>query len=136
MVCAYCGHETKVTNSRLQKRNNQVWRRRQCEACKAVFTTHEAIDLTQALMVDSKGSTGPFLPDLLFSDVLLALQDRKDAFVAAREIVSTTVQNLLKLSDKPFFTPKQISDTTAKVLKRFDRRAYLRYVAEHPSLQN
>jgi transcriptional regulator NrdR family protein len=135
MVCVYCGNETKVTNSRLQKRNNQVWRRRQCEACKAVFTTHEAIDLTSTLLVGSRGSTKPFLPDLLFTDVLLALQDRKDVYLAAREIVSTVIQNLLKHPDKPLFNSHTVSKTTAEVLKRFDKRAHLRYVAEHPSLQ-
>jgi transcriptional repressor NrdR len=135
MVCAYCGHETRVTNSRLQKRNNQVWRRRQCEACKAVFTTHEAIDLSSALLVGSGASTSPFLPDLLFTDTLLALQDRKDAHIAAREISSTVIQKLLKMPEKPQFSSKTISKTTAEVLKRFDKRAYLRYVAEHSSLQ-
>jgi transcriptional repressor NrdR len=135
MVCPYCGSETRVTNSRLQKRSNHVWRRRQCEACKAVFTTHEAIDLTQALLVDSRGTTGPFLPDLLFTDVLLALQDRKDVYVASREITNTVVQKLLKHPDNPLFLPKTISHSTAEVLKRFDKRAYLRYSAEHPSQQ-
>lgn len=136
MICVYCGNETRVTNSRLQKRSNQVWRRRQCQACKAVFTTHEAIDLTQALLVNIQGSTKPFLPDLLFTDVMLALKDRKDVYVAAREIVATVVQKLLKSPQKPLFEPSFISITTAEVLKRFDKRAYLRYVAEHPSLQS
>ena len=135
MVCLYCGHETRVTNSRLQKRSNQVWRRRQCEACKAIFTTHEAVDLTSSLIVDSRGSTRPFLPDLLFTDVLLALQDRKDAYIEAREITSTVIQKLLKNSHKPFFTPEIISKNTAEVLKMFDKRSYLRYLSEHPSLQ-
>jgi transcriptional repressor NrdR len=135
MVCIYCGHETSVTNSRLQKRNNQVWRRRQCEACKAIFTTHEAIDLTSALLVDSRGSAQPFLPDLLFTDVLLALKDRKDTYLAAREVTSTIIQKLLKNPQKPLFLPRTISKTTAEVLKKFDKRAHLRYVSEHPSLQ-
>ena len=68
MVCIYCGGETKVTNSRLQKRNNQVWRRRQCLECKGVFTTHEAVDLSSALLIDKSGAPEPFISDLLFSD--------------------------------------------------------------------
>jgi transcriptional repressor NrdR len=136
MVCVYCGHETRVTNSRLQKRSNQVWRRRQCEACKAVFTTHEHVDLTQALLVNYKGSQKPFLQDLLFTDVLFALQDRKDVYTAAREVTSTVIQKLLKHTDNPLFTPKVISKVTSDVLKRFDKRAHLRYSAEHPSLQD
>jgi transcriptional repressor NrdR len=135
MVCVYCGNETSVTNSRLQKRSNQVWRRRQCDACKAVFTTHESVDLTQAFLVDSKGLQKPFLPDLLFTDILLALQDRKDVYSAAREVTSTVVQKLLKNPEKPLFSSKTISKATADILKTFDKRAYLRYLSEHPSLQ-
>jgi transcriptional repressor NrdR len=131
----YCGHETRVTNSRMQKRNNQVWRRRQCEACKAVFTTHEAIDLSSALLVDLGASTQPFLTDRLFADVLAALKDHKDRYIATREVTSTVIKNLLKSEQSPSFKPKEISKATDKVLKRFDKRAHLRYAADHPSLQ-
>lgn len=135
MECIYCGGETSVTNSRGQKRNNQVWRRRKCGACGAVFTSHEAIDLSIALVVDYEGSTKPFIADMLFTEVLLALQDRKDCYLAAREVTSTVIRELLKLPNMPQIDPRQISQTTAKVLKRLDKRAYLRYVTEHPSLQ-
>jgi transcriptional repressor NrdR len=135
MVCIYCGRETRVVNSRMQKRNNQVWRRRQCEACKAVFTTHEAIDLSQTFLVDSGSSQHPFLPDRLYTDLLEALQDRKDRYVAAREVTSTIVQKVQKNTNGPLFSTKLISKTAAEILKRFDKRAYLRYAAEHPSLQ-
>ena len=134
MVCLYCHSKTRVTNSRHQKRSNQVWRRRQCQACRAVFTSHEAIDLSSALLVGSGRST-PFISDMLFAEVLLALQDRKDCYLAAREVTSTVIRELLKLPDKPRIEPKQISQAAAKVLKRLDKRAYLRYMAEHPSLQ-
>ena len=135
MVCIYCGSETSVENSRLQKRSNQVWRRRQCKACRAIFTTHEAIDLSSTLLVRNNGSCVPFIADLLFTDILLALQDRKDCYIAARETTHTAVGNLLKLPNSPLFETKQISEASAKVLKRLDKRAYLRFVSEHPSLQ-
>jgi len=135
MVCAYCGKETQVTNSRRQRRSNQVWRRRQCKACKAIFTTLEVVDLPTTLIVDSRSRSEPFLPDKLYTEVLLALQDRKDCYIAAREVTNTVIKELLKLPDKPLFRPEQISHVAASVLKRLDRRAYLRYAAEHPSLQ-
>jgi len=135
MVCPYCDKDTKVTNSRLQKRSNQVWRRRRCKACGAVFTTLEAVDLPKLLIVDSRGRSEPFLPDKLYTDVLLALQDRKDCYEASREVTNTVIKELLKLPDKPLFRPEEISRVAASVLKRLDRRSYLRYVSEHPSLQ-
>lgn len=135
MVCIYCGSETKVTNSRLQKRNNQVWRRRQCLACKAIITTHEAVDMSSTLLVEKSGVPEPFLSDLLFSEILLALQHRKDRYTAAREVTSTVVAELLEEPDKPMFKPPQISLATARVLARLDEQAWLRFTAEHPSLQ-
>ncbi|MBI2009250.1 hypothetical protein HYS84_02450 [Candidatus Saccharibacteria bacterium] len=86
-------------------------------------------------MVVSGGSTKPFLSDMLFTEVLLALQDRKDCYIAAREVTSTVIGKLLKPPAEPVIEAKQISQTAAKVLKRLDRRAWLRYLAEHPSLQ-
>ncbi|HEX5394887.1 MAG TPA: hypothetical protein VFW52_00835 [Candidatus Saccharimonadales bacterium] len=134
MVCLYCGGETHVTNSRRQKRSNQIWRRRQCKACRAVFTTLEAIDTPTTLIVDSGGVSEPFLPDKLYAALLTALQDRRDSYVAAREVTNTVVAQLLKLPQKPLFRTDQISLASAKVLENFDKQAYLRYVAEHPSL--
>lgn len=135
MVCIYCGGETKVANSRLQKRNNQVWRRRQCLACGAVFTTHEQIELQSTLSVSRSGATEPFKPGLLLNELVNTLSHRKDVYTASEELLGLIVRNLLTLPQKPLFTPADISKTTAKVLKRFDNRAYLRYLADHPSLQ-
>jgi transcriptional repressor NrdR len=135
MVCVYCGGETKVTNSRLQKRNNQVWRRRQCLVCGAVFTTHEVLELESALSVTRNGAPQPFLPDLLLNELIQALRHRKDVYTASREILGTIVRRLLQLPQSPLFVPSDISSVTASVLKRFDRQAYLRYIADHPSLQ-
>ncbi|MDB5160789.1 MAG: NrdR family transcriptional regulator [Candidatus Saccharibacteria bacterium] len=135
MVCPYCAAKTEVVNSRLQKRSNQVWRRRQCRECKSVFTTHEAIDLSSSLRVSTNGELKPFISDLLFTEVLLALQDRKDCYTESREVTGTIIQELLKSQASPVFTPKQISEVTAGILKRFNQRAWHRYTAEHPSQQ-
>lgn len=134
MVCIYCGGQTKIFNSRLQRRSNTKWRRRRCSKCLAVFTTQESPDLASTLMVSRNGAYEPFLTDLLYTEVLLALQDRKNCYIESREITSTVISKLLKLPSSPLFKPAQISRETAKVLKRFNRRSYLRYAAEHPSL--
>jgi transcriptional repressor NrdR len=135
MVCIYCGGETKVTNSRLQRRNNQVWRRRQCQTCQSVFTTHESVELESSLSVIKHGANTPFLSDLLLKELMSALSHRKDVYTASREVLGTIVRKLLTLPQKPSFHPTDISKITLGVLKRFDRRAYLRYLADHPSLQ-
>src|SRR6478735_635549 len=111
MVCVYCGGDTKVTNSRLQRRNNQVWRRRQCLACQSVFTTHEQIELESALSVEHDGQTQAFLPDLLLNELMMALKHRKDVYTASREVMGTIVRKLLALPQKPLYKPADISKT-------------------------
>jgi transcriptional repressor NrdR len=135
MVCIYCGGDTKVTNSRLQKRNNQVWRRRQCLSCESVFTTHEQIELQSALSVTRNGRTEAFQPGLLLNELVISLSHRKDVYTASEELLGAIVRKLLTLPQKPLFKTSDISKITGDILKRFDRRAYLRYTADHLSLQ-
>jgi len=134
MVCIYCGGGTGVINSRPQKRSNQIWRRRKCRQCRAIVTSIEAIDYATALTVASEGAAGPFIEDKLYSDLLSAFKHRKDRYLAAREAASTVTKELLKLPSKPLFTTKEISRCAGAVLSRLDKRAYLRFAAEHPSL--
>ncbi|HVO86377.1 MAG TPA: hypothetical protein VMT23_01430 [Candidatus Binatia bacterium] len=135
MVCLYCGSETQVINSRRQKRNNQVWRRRRCQECSALFTTHEAADLTGVIRVRSNGTLRPYDNNILFTEVLLSLQDRKKCYEEAREITNTVTQKLLLAPDFPLVDTSYISRTAGKVLKSFSKRAWQRFVLEHPSLQ-
>lgn len=134
MVCLYCGCDTRVVNSRYQKRSNQVWRRRRCRRCDAVFTTHEAIDLSSTLLVVTGGQPRPFVTDMLFTEVLMAMAHRKNAYLDAREATNTIIARLLQLPGKPLFSPHQISLITSDVLKKLDKRAHLRFIAEHPSI--
>jgi len=128
MVCIYCGGDTKVINSRLQKRNNQVWRRRQCLVCKSVFTTHEQIEYSSALSVETSGVPRPFMPGLLLNELYHVLGHRKDVYTASEEIFGTVVRSLIRLPGSPLFTTSDITEATSGALKRFDRRAYLRYL--------
>jgi transcriptional repressor NrdR len=134
MVCIYCGAETKVNNSRLQRRNNQVWRRRECLDCQAVVTTIESLDYSSSLLVESSRGYEPFLADRLYTELLLSLEHRKSCFTDARELTLTIIRNLLKQPGSPVFSPKQISNETLSVLKRFDKKAWHKFSAERTSL--
>src|SRR5581483_4653519 len=115
------------------KRNNQIWRRRKCSKCQAIFTSHEAIDLSSTLLVECEGPK-PFIEDLLYSDLQTALKHRPDSYGAAREASYTVIKELLKLSNKPLFKPTDISRVAYGVLEKLDQRGALRYRADHPSL--
>lgn len=134
MVCIYCKSQTSIINSRPQIRSNQVWRRRKCLKCQAIFTTIEATDYALALRVGSETVSKPFLTDLVYTEVLLALSHRKNAYIDAREITGTIIKKLISSSPNLIFSARQISKTIAEVLKKFDQLAWHRYAAEHPSV--
>lgn len=136
MVCSICDGETEVTNSRLQKRNNQIWRRRRCLECKSIFTTHESVYLPAIFSVKRGRLIEPFTPDRLLSEIMYVLRDKPKAYEDAKELNAVIIRNTLKKAADGLISPQEISLEASKVLKRFNKQAWLRYQAEHPSLQS
>ena len=162
MVCIYCGSKTQVTNSRHQKRHNNVWRRRECLNCHAVFTTEESVEYSGSIVVRSDHSAGtsrgkgsrkatravtglsepsgrihtsmtPFSRDKLYVSVLKCLGHRAAAVEDATALTSTIIARLLLQTDNGALTSTIIIDTTHEVLYRFDRAAAVQYRAYHHS---
>ncbi len=133
MVCVYCGGETRVINSRAQKRDNQTWRRRACLTCKAVFTTEESVLYRGSISVKRKdGSFQPFSRDKLFFSIFLACGHRKDALAAASALTDTVVSRIIHQIKSPELPSGEIVKLTSSVLKKFDKAAYAQYSAYHP----
>ncbi len=132
MVCIYCGSDTQVINSRLQKRANSVWRRRRCTGCKAVFTTQESIELGTSLVVQyADNAMAPFSRDKLFVSVLQACDQLPDPFPTAAALTSTSVNKIMKQIQEGQLTPEIIARSTATVLKRFQPLLAVRYASMH-----
>lgn len=133
MVCLYCGSKLAVSNSRPQKRTNSVWRRRACPACKAVFTSVEAIDPTATLMFQGgQKHLQPFSRDILFISVVDACRHRETAATDARALTDTVVQQLLGAKYSASVRRHHVITVTTGVLERFDRAAAIQYHAYHP----
>lgn len=132
MKCIYCSSETQVVNSRPQKRANNVWRRRQCLSCKAVFTTIETADLEKSLVVNNGKRLKPFLRDKLFAAIYDSLKHRKTALSDATALTDTIVSDMLKLALNGMIESEQIIVSCHKTLTRFDKTAAVFYVAYHP----
>ena len=134
MVCIYCSARTQVVNSRHQVRTNQVWRRRQCQACQNVFTTLEAADLTSSLLFrKNKAHVEPFSRDKLFLSVYDTLKHRKDALQAATALCDTILGRIATKIDNAGVDRSILIQTATEVLKRFDRPASVMYAAYHPA---
>jgi transcriptional regulator NrdR family protein len=133
MVCIYCGGKTQVTNSRPQKRLNHTWRRRECLACHAIFTTEESAQLGTSLVVRpaAHGRTAPFSRDKLFASLLRAVGHRKAAVDDASALCATIIAKLLHSTDQAAVSPQQIITISLDVLKNFDNAAAVQYQAYH-----
>jgi len=136
MVCVYCGQSTDVTNSRLQKKSNSIWRRRHCQKCNNVFTTHELIDWSGSIVVsDLRGpQMAPFSRDKLFISIYKSCGHRHTAINDASALVETIIQQLLIKKDRnrALVTKSDIIKTVQDVLSRFDKVAAVAYGAYHP----
>lgn len=134
MVCIYCGGKTNVINSRLQKRQNQTWRRRECLACHAIFTTEETIDLYASVRVRSPdGVLRPFSRDKLFSSVVRACGHRREAVDDASALTATIIAMTLKEAHSAVIEAGEIAGAAYLALHRFDKAAAVQYRAYHPS---
>ena len=133
MVCIYCQHDTNVINSRLQKKLNQVWRRRRCQNCNSVFTTLETINFQTVLAVAHKNAYKPFLRDKLLLSIHESLKHRKSALSDATAVTDTIISKLYANVIDGHIDRQQIIQTTGVVLKRFDKAAATHYQAYHPS---
>lgn len=131
MVCTFCNSETKVINSRHQKKANATWRRRLCSNCAEAYTTTETYDLDGLILVANiKTNLEDFQRDKLFLSIHTVLLHRKTAISDATGLTNTVIQ--LILAQKKHIIPKSvIAQTTFDVLDRFDHLSALQYKALH-----
>lgn len=134
MVCIYCGWQTRVINSRLQKRRNAIWRRRRCEHCGAVFSSLEHAALESNLAAsDGQSHIVPFQRDALFLSLYEACRHRQSAVSDAAALTDTVLAKLIPSQVvRGSIDRKVIALTASAVLKQFDAAAYTHYLAFHP----
>lgn len=132
MVCLYCQQKTHVNNSRPKKKLNQLWRRRQCQSCAAVFTTVERIDLEKSLSVKHPKGLEPFLWQKLFISIYESLKHVRSPEKTAHDLLETVCASLVqKYGSQGFVQPTGIIQETTEVLARYDQVAGAHYRAFH-----
>jgi transcriptional repressor NrdR len=131
MVCIYCGGETGVTNSRAQKKNNQVWRRRRCTKCGATFSTHEAAQYDLAWQVQNKKRLQPFSSLKLFMSLYKSCEHRTTALSDAQGLTDTVIRKLPALMRDGMISSRDIAGVAQVALNRFDTAASSHYQAFH-----
>lgn len=132
MVCVYCTGPTKVSNSRRQARSNQIWRRRTCSSCGAVFTTIERYDPSQNwIVIGANGNSTSFISEKLFLSIHASLKHRSTAATDAKHLTQTVINKLSRTTRNGKIDTELITRTVGVSLNRFDKVACTHYLAFH-----
>lgn len=132
MVCIHCGDKTQVINSRSQRRSNQVWRRRRCRQCSAVFTTEESVQYGGSWLVQGgPGDLQPFSRDKLLLSLYRSCQHRLTALADAGGLTDTIIKKAPAQVTDGVITRRLLAQTAQVALNRFDKAASVHYQAFH-----
>lgn len=131
MNCTYCGGESRVINSRPQKRTNSIWRRRKCLTCNAVFTTSENVDWAGSLRVRRTTELVPFERDVLFLSLYDSLRHKTSAASDAAALTTTIITRLQPFITQATIDREHIVAVALEVLGYFDAAAATHYKAFH-----
>lgn len=131
MVCVHCRSDTQVINSRLQKKANQVWRRRKCGTCGAIFSSREVAQYELVWLVRSNKALQPFNRDKLLLSIYASCQHRPSALSDASALTETVINKLLFNATAGVLEAAAIAQTVQVALNRFDKAASVHYQAFH-----
>lgn len=131
MVCVYCSGDTKVVNSRHQRKSNQVWRLRRCMACGITFSTGESAQHELAWMVWDGKRLGAFSRDKLFLSLHKSCGHRKTALNDAKGLAGTIINKLPAHMVDGTVASRDIAQVAQVALSRFDKAASTHYAAFH-----
>ena len=137
MECPYCHKQlTFVTNSRTTKANTQVWRRRYCQNCKEIFTTHEVIDLSHLIVVKKSGETEKFSRVKLYSGIYGATIGSKLPNIEYLvDKITRDVEKEILFLKKKNIQSQEIGDIILKNLKSTSPATFLRFLAYNKDIK-
>ncbi|MFI5212343.1 MAG: hypothetical protein ACHQTE_00065 [Candidatus Saccharimonadales bacterium] len=132
MFCINCFHtNTSVANSRPNKKQPSVWRRRSCKNCGTIFTTYERPSLADNTSITlPDGQTDTFnLGKLILSIAGSFTHSPRDGEYSALWLAQTVEDTLS--TQRQVISPDDIAATTHQMLKKFDELAAIQYAARH-----
>lgn len=133
MICPFCGYsETKVVDSRDTNDGRAIRRRRECEKCKARFSTYEEIEITRLIVIKRDGNRVEYDQNKLISGLKKALEKRPVNEEKFDKILSD-IEYSINSKGKSEITSREIGKIVLEKLKKVDDVAYLRFVSVYRS---
>jgi len=137
MFCVNCFNKsTSVTNSRPNKNQAQIWRRRQCSKCGHTFTTHERPSLADNKKITlADGKTNDFNLGKLIISISRSFSHAPNEAAYNSLWLAQTVENLLS-TEHETIRPENIAAITHKTLRQYDEAAAMQYALHHNLLKS
>lgn len=129
MQCPVCtAHETRVIDSRTLLEENQVRRRRRCDACEARFTTYEKIKIEMPLIVKKDGRRETYNREKIMKGLNKACAKRNVPTESLLNMLTNVERALLEISHTEV-KALELGGLIMDQLKKLDRVAYVRYAS-------
>lgn len=136
MHCPFCDHsDTRVIDSRLLGEGDQVRRRRECQSCKARFTTYETAELSLPRVVKSDGRRETFSDQKLRGGFLKALEKRPVEMERVEDAINHVKRRVRESGEREIASVK-IGELVMDALRGLDQVAYVRFASVYRSFED
>jgi len=135
MNCPFCNYEeTRVVDSREAKDGRAIRRRRECEKCRARFSTYEEIEIMRLSVIKKNGEREDYNQEKIKAGVWKALEKRpikEDRVIKLLGDIEYDINNKAKRTGE--IATKDIGRIILEELKEIDDVAYLRFASVYKS---
>lgn len=129
MQCPFCSHsETRVVDSRDTKDGKATRRRRECEKCRARFSTYEEVELLNLAVLKKNGESEDYDRGKIEVGIKKALEKRPVSEDKIEKILGD-IEYEIQSKEKCEITSKEIGKIVMDKLKEIDDVAYLRFAS-------
>jgi len=129
MKCAFCGKsDTRVIDSRPDKMDSQVRRRRECKKCLKRFTTHEKFSQSPIIIIKKDGRREDFNREKVLGGIKKACEKRAISIILIEETVDSIERDLRETNELEI-PAKLVGEKIIKALKKIDDVAYVRFAS-------
>lgn len=129
MKCPYCGHlENKVVDSRLNKENTIIRRRRSCEKCGQRFTTYERLEVMMPMLIKKDGRREAYDRYKVVAGLKKACEKRPVSIADIDTFVDSLERELQDMGEREVPT-QWIGEKMMEGLAKLDEVAYVRFAS-------
>lgn len=133
MFCPFCNHsETKVIDSRDTQEGRATRRRRECEKCKARFSTYEEVEIFRLLIVKKDGRKEEYDRTKIEHGLKRAFVKRPGAEERIERIMGE-IEYALHEKQASEISSREIGTLVMQKLKETDEVAYIRFASVYKS---